>query len=107
MAKCDSYHQHGMSFRCYGTKAMEECTCGGDQSKCDFYPEKRQQKQPVLKPCPFCGGEAFISSDKDYIFCSSCRGCVFVESTMLSDKTADEAVAAMVDNWNRRAEDGK
>lgn len=44
MAKCDCYFQHGLKFLCYGTKEMEECSCGGDKSKCDFYPEKRQQK---------------------------------------------------------------
>lgn len=26
---------------CNGTKEREECTCGGDPAKCDFYPEKR------------------------------------------------------------------
>lgn len=44
MAKCDCYYQHGMKFLCYGTKEMEECSCGGDTSKCDFYPEKRSKK---------------------------------------------------------------
>lgn len=28
---------------CNGTKEREECTCGGDVSKCDFYPEKRKE----------------------------------------------------------------
>lgn len=27
--------------RCYGTKEREECSCGGDKTKCNFYPEKR------------------------------------------------------------------
>ena len=44
MAKCDCYYQHGMKYLCYGTKEMEECSCGCDTSKCDFYPEKRNQK---------------------------------------------------------------
>ena len=44
MAKCDCYYQHGSKFLCYGTKEMEECSCGGDESKCNFYPEKRKQK---------------------------------------------------------------
>ena len=30
--------------RCYGTKECEECTCGGNESKCDFYPKKREMK---------------------------------------------------------------
>lgn len=24
--------------RCFGTREMEICKCGGDRSKCDFYP---------------------------------------------------------------------
>lgn len=42
MAKCDCYYQHGTKFLCYGTKEMEECSCGGNESKCNFYPEKRK-----------------------------------------------------------------
>lgn len=44
MAKCDCYYQHGTKFVCYGTKEMEECSCGGNESKCNFYPEKRKPK---------------------------------------------------------------
>lgn len=29
-------------FVCTGTKEWDECTCGGDSSKCDFYPEVRE-----------------------------------------------------------------
>lgn len=28
---------------CYGTKECDECSCGGDPAKCDFYPEKREK----------------------------------------------------------------
>ncbi len=44
MGKCDCYYQHGSKPVCYGTKEMEECSCGGDERKCNFYPEKRKQK---------------------------------------------------------------
>ncbi len=27
--------------RCSGTQEVDVCNCGGDRSKCDFYPEKR------------------------------------------------------------------
>ena len=27
---------------CFGTKGCEECSCFGDKSKCDFYPEYRK-----------------------------------------------------------------
>ena len=25
---------------CWGTKECDECSCGGDRTKCDFYPKK-------------------------------------------------------------------
>lgn len=27
---------------CWGTKECEQCSCGGDEAKCDFYPETRK-----------------------------------------------------------------
>ena len=27
---------------CLGTKECDRCNCYGDESKCDFYPEKRK-----------------------------------------------------------------
>ena len=30
---------------CSGTKECEECLCGGDRTKCDFYPEVRLKAQ--------------------------------------------------------------
>lgn len=61
MIKCDCYHERikyeytynqytGERIRnevdtgvCYGTFECEECTCGGDERKCDFYLEKRNK----------------------------------------------------------------
>lgn len=40
--RCDSYHQHCTKSLCYGTKEMEECSCGGNRLDCDFYPENRK-----------------------------------------------------------------
>ena len=33
---------------CNGTKERDECSCGGDRTKCDFYPEVREKakKEP-------------------------------------------------------------
>ena len=28
---------------CWGTKEMDECSCDGDRTKCDFYPEVREK----------------------------------------------------------------
>ena len=48
--ECDCYRQYidslGKSFgRCLGTKEIEICNCGGDESKCDFYPERRNKSK--------------------------------------------------------------
>lgn len=41
--KCSCLHEEYGKQVCYGTKECEECLCDGDQSECDFYPEKRQK----------------------------------------------------------------
>lgn len=33
---------------CLGTKEIDRCNCYGDESKCDFYPEKRKAAQKML-----------------------------------------------------------
>ena len=33
---------------CLGTKEVDRCNCGGDESKCDFYPEKRKKAEKLL-----------------------------------------------------------
>lgn len=61
MKKCDSYHlqpktrytYHPLTGRCitndievgvcWGTKERDECVCGGDRTKCDFYPWVREK----------------------------------------------------------------
>lgn len=44
---------------CNGTKEREECTCGGDVTKCDFYPEKRKEGKMMNT------AEMFIQANKD------------------------------------------
>ena len=39
---CDSYTTYSGESRCLGTKEQNRCNCYGDESKCDFYPEKRK-----------------------------------------------------------------
>ena len=54
MEKCSCYHEtHGAGFGmgrgvCYGTRECEYCWCDGDESKCDFYPEKRKKANKEL-----------------------------------------------------------
>ena len=75
MKKCDCYREKDeiigwidpetpittLVSRCYGTKECDICVCGGDRTKCDFYPEVREQRQP--EECPIC---------KDNISCDTC-----------------------------------
>lgn len=49
MEICTCYHAErnfiGKIGVCWGTKECEACSCGGDESKCDFYPDKRKRKE--------------------------------------------------------------
>ena len=33
---------------CLGTKEVDRCNCDGDESKCDFYPEKRKAAEKKM-----------------------------------------------------------
>lgn len=33
---------------CWGVKYGSTCKCGGDESKCDFYPDKAREHQKTL-----------------------------------------------------------
>lgn len=50
----------------------------------------------VLKPCPFCGGEAYLELDAfwHYVVCDGCG----VQT--LDQRNEDEAI----NNWNKRSE---
>lgn len=37
-----SHYIEVMRGKCNGTKEQDECSCGGDRTKCDFYPEVRK-----------------------------------------------------------------
>lgn len=45
MDKCNCYYEIYGKTECWGTKEREECSCGGDETKCNFYPEKRAGAQ--------------------------------------------------------------
>lgn len=54
MEKCSCYHEYdGAGFGsakgcCYGTRECETCWCDGIESRCDFYPEKREKSKKEL-----------------------------------------------------------
>lgn len=47
---CKCYHADknflGKIGVCWGTKECEACSCGVDESKCDFYEDKRKRATP-------------------------------------------------------------
>lgn len=47
---CNAYHAErnfiGKVGVCWGTKECEPCSCGGDESKCDFYAYVRERARP-------------------------------------------------------------
>lgn len=56
---------------CGGTKECERCSCGGDKSKCDFYPEERKKQKAkdglfdkikLFYPPETCGECKFIKT---------------------------------------------
>lgn len=51
---CSCYEEvDSLHARCNGTKERDFCSCGGDESKCDFYPEKRVKTEETdpTDPC--------------------------------------------------------
>lgn len=59
MGKCDCYEEHNICICtnppqynhygvCLGTKEQDRCSCGGDESKCNFYPEKRKAAEKKM-----------------------------------------------------------
>ena len=49
MGQCKYYYEDWHSNRCFGTKDGEYCHCDGEESKCDFYPEKRKENNNTMK----------------------------------------------------------
>ena len=48
MERCECYYSRNVYSVCLGAKGLERCYCGGDKSKCDFYPEKRKAAKKML-----------------------------------------------------------
>lgn len=56
MSKCEAWHirggrlPKGPTYECWGTRERDACSCGGDQMKCDFYPEIREKAKAQSEP---------------------------------------------------------
>lgn len=67
--------------------------------------EQKMTDRKKLKPCPFCGGEAFVFSrqplfGKEYIYAAICLECCASSKRV---RTPGEAIEA----WERRADDDR
>ena len=58
---------------CLGTKEVDRCNCGGDESKCDFYPEKRKVAEKKLNTAEMWlkaqeDGKTYYSKEADALY---------------------------------------
>lgn len=61
-----------------------------------------------LKPCPFCGGKAYVFVDNGVsVICPKCgaRSKILVDGKY-NDKISGCAVDSVIEAWNRRMNDG-
>lgn len=71
--RCDCFKSIYEKTVCYGTKDREECKCGGDKSKCNFYSDKRKSEVKDLSHAEslllnFFNGEIyFIFENEDEV----------------------------------------
>jgi len=64
MERCNCYQNRG---ECWGTRERDLCSCGGDETKCDFYPEKRAaaQARETIKKFQ-CSDKYFVEEVKKH-----------------------------------------
>ena len=67
---------------CLGTKEIDRCGCDGDESKCDFYPEKRKAAKKMLNTAEMWlkaqeDGKTYIVKQKTLAY-SKERGLFYV-----------------------------
>ena len=67
---------------CLGTREVEMCNCGGDESKCTFYPEKRKAAEKMLNTAEMWlkaqeDGKTYIVKQKTLAY-SKERGLFYV-----------------------------
>lgn len=81
MGQCDCYNVridriYGNEMKygvCLGTKEIDRCNCGGDESKCDFYPEKRKVAEKKMNTAEMWlkaqeDGKTYYSKEADALY---------------------------------------
>ena len=85
MERCECYYSRNVYSVCLGAKELERCYCGGDKSKCDFYPEKRKAAEKPMNTAEMYikaneNGKTYYSESVD-AFYSKKFGLVEAEDT--------------------------
>ena len=85
MERCECYYSRNVYSVCLGAKELERCYCGGDKSKCDFYPEKRKAAEKKMNTAEMYikaneNGKTYYSGSVD-AFYSKEFGLVEAEDT--------------------------
>ena len=79
MERCECYYSRNVYSVCLGAKELERCYCGGDESKCNFYPEKRKAAEKGLTTAEMWlkaqeDGKMYVNNDVLYS-----KACGFVD----------------------------
>lgn len=58
--------------------------------------------KPILRPCPYCGGMAYVSEqmNRRYIDCNHAKNCLIKPNTWL---ISSEKINNQIKAWNIRA----
>ena len=80
---------------CLGTKEQDRCNCGGDESKCNFYPEKRKAAEK-----PMNTAEMWLKAQEDGKIYECINGDIVYSKAMgLVDKD-NFNVVWQLSNWD-------
>ena len=91
---CDSYTTYSGESRCLGTKEVDRCNCGGDESKCDFYPKKRKVAEKKMNTAEMWlkaqeDGKTYIVDGLQTLGYSKQRGLFFIADLTSNNRLSD------------------
>ena len=85
---------------CMGTKEMEECACGGDEAKCDFYAYKRNKSRESKPKTLFELIKLLLDNNFKLTIQRECLFENFVQIT-IDDTVHDQHVMATIRGTDR------
>lgn len=95
--KCACWHEKSDLWQfgsgcCWGTKECDPCDCGGDRSKCDFFPEIREKAAQEQ-----CGGKEPEEIRNALSICSTTQACnmyrcPYVQTENCTDRLKEDAL---------------